>query len=802
VFDNTPTITVTEVSNTDNTSCSNANGAFEVSASGGTGNFAYSANGQTNSTGVFTALAGGTYTVTATGSDGCSGTLPVTVADDLPVITVTEVSSTANTSCSAPNGAFEVSASGGAGTFSYSSAGQTNTTGIFTGLNGGTYTVTATGSDGCSGTVDVTVTSTTPVITVTISNVIDNTSCGIANGAATIEATGGTGPYTIDIDGQTIPLNPNPFTATGIEAGNYTGMVIDANSCSGSFTFDILDNAPVVAMTQQSVTPNTFCVGFNGALTVAATSGNSPFTYTLVGPGPINNQTGTFTNLAGNTYTVNVNDADGCAGTIDVVVPNNAPTITVQETANNANTSCVTPNGSFTVSASGGSGTYSYYDGANFNTDGIFSSLNAGTYNVTATDGVNGCTGILSVVVATNTATIILTEISNDDNTSCTIANGGFDMDASGGTAPYTYNNGISSNQDGIFTALPAGAYSVTATDDNGCSATLATAIVDNTPVITVTETLNTANSSCTSPDGAVTLDASGGTAPYEYSDGVNVNADGIFSGLTGGSFDVTVTDDAGCTQIASVTIADNTPTIGVTPSGVVANTGCAVPNGEFTVAASGGATPYTYDAAGTSNSTGVFTGLQGGTYNVTATDANGCSGVVSVSVTDNLPVIILSTSTTPASSASATDGSATVVATGGTGTYTYNWDNGATTSTITVATGTYDVTVTDGNGCSATASDSVGFVVGVIAGLSKGEIEVYPNPTKGNVSVKIISADRVSVSLALFNVLGEMILTENFGEVNAASKDVDLSNYSDGVYFVKVSFGEETLIRRIVLNK
>jgi hypothetical protein len=803
VLDNTPTITLTEEDNTDNTSCSNSNGAFEVSATGGTGNFTFSANGQSNSTGIFTGLAGGTYTVTASGSDGCEGTLPVTIADNLPAITVTEVSSTANTSCSTPNGAFEVNAAGGAGNFSYAITGQTNSNGVFTGLNGGTYTVTATGSDGCSGTLDVTVTSTTPVITVTISNIQDNTLCTGSNGEATIEATGGAAPYVIDINGQTIPLNPNPFTATAIPAGSYSGQVFDDNGCTGNFSFDVLDNAPAVTMVEQSVTPNTLCVGFNGELSVNATTGTSPYTYSLIGPGPINNQTGTFGSLAGNTYTVEVSDANGCTGTIDVIVPDNAPVITLQETANNPNTSCVSPNGSFTVTTSGGSGTYSYYDGVNFNTDGIFSSLAAGTYNVTATDDVNSCTGVIAVVVANNTATITLTETSNDDNTSCSTANGGFVVDATGGSAPYTYNNGISSNQDGIFTALPAGSYSVTATDGNGCSSTLQVTVLDNTPVISVSETSNTANASCTSPDGAVTLDASGGTAPYEYTDGVNINTDGIFSGLSGGSFDVTVTDDAGCTQVYTATVADNTPTIGVTPSGVVANTGCTVGNGEFTVTASGGASPYSYEITGASNSTGVFTGLLGGNYNVTATDDNGCSGVVSVSVTDNLPTISLTTTTTPASSASAADGSASVSATGGSGTYTYEWNNGGTTDVISnVVTSTYTVTVTDANGCSASASDSVGFVVGIATETAFAEVGIYPNPTKGNVSIKISVNEKLSVSLAMFNMLGEMILTETFGEVLVADKNIDLSNYSDGVYVMKISVGDETLTRRVVLNK
>jgi large repetitive protein len=798
-----PTVTVTQSNNTPNTSCAAPNGAFTVSASGGAGNFSYSANGQTNSTGTFTGLTAGSYTVTATGSDGCSGTLSVVISNNLPTITVTQVSVTQNTSCSSPNGAFEVSASGGAGSFTFSANGQTNSTGIFTGLATTTYTVTATGSDGCSGTLTVTVTGTTPVITVNISNVIDNTSCGSPNGSATIGASGGTGPYTIDIGGSTTPLSPNPMTVSPIPAGSYSGRVIDVNGCFGNFSFDIIDNSPTVAVVQNSVTPNTLCVGYNGQVSVSATSGTSPFTYTLIGPGPISNQTGLFTGLAALTYTVEVTDSNGCTGSLSVTVADNSPVISVSETANNPNTSCSNVNGSFTVSASGGSGVYSYYDGNIFNSNGIFSNLASGTYNVTATDSASSCVGVISVVIADFTPAIVLTELSNNDNTSCTSPNGAYSVDASGGTSPYTYNNGISSNQDGIFSQLPSGTYSVTATDANGCSSTISVIVNDNTPVITVQELINTPNSSCSAPDGAVTLDASGGTAPYSYTDGSNTNNTGIFSGLTGGNYDITVTDNAGCSQIITVTIVNNTPTIAAIPSNFVSNTGCQNPNGGFDVAASGGTMPYIYDNGVSSNTTGIFTGLQGGTYNVTVTDANGCSGIVSASVTDNLPVVSPSVSTTPASSAAASDGSASVIASGGTMPYTYNWSNGSTTSSINnVAPATYSVTVTDANGCSAVAADSVGFVVGIAHNFSDVKFEVFPNPANSFVMVNWEIKEQTDVKLELINPVGELLIEEKFVNTKTVSGIYDLSSHANGIYFVKISSSKGTELKRIVLSK
>jgi hypothetical protein len=803
IFDNLPVITVTEVSSSANTSCSNPNGSFEVSASGGAGGYTFSANGQSNATGIFTGLAAGTYVVTATGSDGCSGTLSVDVADSTPFITVTEISSTPNSSCSNPDGEFEVSATGGTGGFIYSAAGQSNNNGIFTGLAAGSYTVTATGTDGCSGILTVTVAGNTPVITVTISNIVDNTSCGTPNGAFTIEATGGTAPYTIDASGSLIPLDPNPSTFSPAPPGNYTGLVIDNDGCSGSFSFDIIDNAPTVTLVEQSVTPNTLCVGVNGALEVTATTGTSPYTYTLVGPGPTINQTGIFDNLPANTYTINVVDDNSCQGTIDVVVNDDSAPLTVTELSNQPNTVCVNHDGTFTVEATGGTGDYSYYDGVNFNTDGIFTGLESGVYNVTATDDNTGCTGTISVTIADNIPVITITELSNTDNTSCTTPNGAFTVEASGSVAPYIYDNGISSNNDGIFTQLPAGTYSVEVTADNGCIETLLVMVGDNTPVISVQLTASSPNTSCTSPDGSLTLDASGGTAPYTYSGAGDINNDGMFTALAGGNYDFTVTDDEGCSATVTETVTDNTPTILVSVINQTDNTSCSGGNGGFELDASGGNAPYNYAITGTSNSTGVFTGLAANNYSVTVTDDNGCSSVISVSVQDNLATITLDTAATVASSATAADGSASATASGGTAPYIYLWSNGATTDEINnVVTGTYTVTVTDANGCTASESIFVDFFVGINGVAAGVNLQVYPNPTQGNLSLSVKLSDAMPVTVELFSVLGESVFSENFGELNTLSKQFDIGNQPDGIYLMKVSYGKDSVMRRIVLNK
>jgi hypothetical protein len=554
---------------------------------------------------------------------------------------------------------------------------------------------------------------------------VDNTSCGTPNGAFTIEASGGTAPYSIDAGGSLIPLTPNPLTFSPVPAGNYSGWVVDSNGCTGAFSFTVQDLSPTVDLILISVTPNSLCVGANGALQVAAVSGTAPFIYTLLGPNPTSNQTGFFGGLTSDTYTVNVTDSNNCTGTIDVVVGNNTVSLTLTELNNQPNTVCVNYNGAFTVVATGGSGNYTYSDGIGFNNNGVFSNLPAGTYQVTATDDNTGCNGTIQITITDNIPDMIITELSNNPNSSCTSPNGAFTIEASGSVSPYLYDNGLSTNTDGVFTGLPAGTYSVTVTAANGCSESMVVTVDNNTPVI-------------------------------------------------------------------DVLITNNTP-----------NTSCSIPNGSFTLSASGGTAPYTYSGAGVTNNNGIFTGLTGGNYSVTVTDDVGCSNVISVTIINNQDTLSLTTSSTMASSATAADGSASVTVSGGTAPYSYSWSNGATTQTINnIPSGTYTVEVTDLNGCSATASVFVDFVVAISDIFSDMDIQLYPNPTNGVFTLHIDILDKKPITITVINTKGETIFSEDIGSMGNISTQFDWRDYADGLYIMRITCGNYSAVKKILLNK
>ncbi|NDG35561.1 MAG: adhesin, partial [Betaproteobacteria bacterium] len=140
--------------------------------------------------------------------------------------------------------------------------------------------------------------------------------------------------------------------------------------------------------------------------------------------------------------------------------------------------------------------------------------------------------------------------------------------------------------------------------------------------------------------------------------------------------------------------------------------------SGAIDLTVTGGTAPYTYlwnDP--NASTTEDLSSLTAGTYNVTVTDANGCTASTSATVTQPA-ALVLTTASTPASCNP--DGSASVSVSGGTGAYTYLWSNGAATASLTnLAAGSYSLTVTDANGCSASSNVTVGSLASLTASAS-----------------------------------------------------------------------------------
>ena len=271
---------------------------------------------------------------------------------------------------------------------------------------------------------------------------------------------------------------------------------------------------------------------------------------------------------------------------------------------------------------------------------------------------------------------------------------------ATSGFTSYAWSNGATTNS---ITPTVSGTYTVTATDNNGCTSTASSAITVNTnPTVGIVGTNVTCNGLST---GAATANGNGGATPYTYA-WSNGATGATASGLAAGTYTATVTDGNGCTNTGSVTITE--PAVLMASSVVDSNAACnGSSDGGATASATGGTTPYTFawSSGTTTASTG---GLNAGAHTVTVTDANGCTASSSVSITEPTAVVAVIDSIHNVT-CGGSDGAALVAATGGTGAYTYSWPSGGTNALDTgLVAGNYIVTVTDANGCTDTASATV----------------------------------------------------------------------------------------------
>ncbi|MBK9543455.1 MAG: T9SS type A sorting domain-containing protein [Bacteroidetes bacterium] len=647
-----PAVLVATCSVVSNVTCNGGfDGSASVSASGGTAPY--------TPTGTFSGLAAGAYTFTVTDANGCTASCSVTITE--PAALVATCSVVSNVSCNGgSDGAASVSASGGTAPYTG--------TGSFTGLAAGTYSYTVTDASGCTASCSVTITE--PAVLVATCSVTANVSCnGGSDGAASVSASGGTAPYT------------GTGSFTGLAAGSYTYNVSDANGCTASCSVTITE--PAVLVASCSVVSNVSCNGgSDGSASVSASGGTAPYT-----------GTGSFTGLAAGSYTYNVSDANGCTASCSVTITE--PAVLVASCSVQSNVTCNGgTDGSASVSASGGTAPYGG--------TGSFTGLAAGSYTYTVTDA-NGCTASCSVTI-TEPAALVAT-CSVVSNVSC---NGGTDgsasVSASGGVAPYTGT--------GSFTGLAAGTYTYSVSDASGCTASCSVTITE--PAVLVATCSVTANVSCNGgSDGAASVSASGGTAPY--------TGTGSFTGLAAGSYTYNVSDANGCTASCSVTITE--PAVLVATCSVVSNVSCnGGSDGSASVSASGGTAPYT--------GTGSFTGLAAGSYTYNVSDANGCTASCSVTITEPAVLVASCSVQSNVTCNGGTDGSASVSASGGTAPY------GGTGSFTGLAAGSYTYTVTDANGCTASCSVTITEPAALVATCSVVSNVTCNGGTDGSASV------------------------------------------------------------------
>lgn len=660
-------------------SCNGVNdGSIGVNGSGGTGFYSYDWNdGGVGNPRVN--LPAGTYSVTVTDGNGCTTTATSTVWEPAPLVANTNSSSV---SCFGDNDGLAVVATVG-GTSPYSYGWSTGATGdTLNNLFPGVYIVNVTDGNGCQTGDTVTVNEPTQL---NLSFTPTSVSCnGGSNGSIDLDVVGGTTPYSYSWSNGFLGEDPS-----GLIAGIYTVTVTDANGCQAIDSVSV--GQPAVLSLSTTSSPAT-CVSL-GSATVSVSGGVTPYSYNWN-----TGETTAMTTAPAGTYSVIVTDANNCTASAVQTVGITTP---VMVSGTPSSVSCFGGNdGSITTSVVGtGPFTYLWSTG---DTTANISGLSIGNYSVTVTDG-NGCTTSASWSISQPAP--LLTAVVGF-NPSCASSNDGSVVSSTaGGTMPYSYNWSTGATSTNI-NSLGGGTYILTVTDANGCTATDTAVLVAPTPL---TFTGTTSNISCFGGNnGSIDLTVNGGTTPYSYSWSHGFTGQDP-SGLVAGTYSVTITDANGCSVTSpSWSVTQPSAPMFVTVSTIQPITCNGDTDGSLQANVSSGTGPYTWAWVGGGN-TQTLSSLGAGTYQVTVTDANGCSNTASSTLTDPPVLTVDAGNTWSFCSNSGEFFEAT--ATGGApytgGGYTWLWSDEINTSfhlaPASAGSYNYSVTVTDQNGCTAT---------------------------------------------------------------------------------------------------
>ena len=726
------------------------NGSVDINVTGGTPQYSY-----LWSTGAITQdisnVAGGTYTVTVTDQNFCISINSFTLTD--PAI-ITATGTVSDVLCNGGNtGSIDMTVAGGTSPYTYlwsnGSTGQDPT-----GLSAATYTVTITDFNSCTRVRSFTVAEPS-LLNVTASST--QTGCGVNTGTLSSAGNGGAGSYSYLWSNGASTANQS-----NIGAGTYTVTVTDLNGCTAVDVVSVTAaNGPVISAS--TITDVTCNAGTDGAVDITVTGGTPGYSYNWSSGASSQDITG----VASGTYTVTVTDVNSCSVSASYTI---GEPLAVTSTAVISNVLCLgNANGSINMTPAGGDGVYSYLWSNSAITQDI-SSLLAGTYTVTITDG-NSCTGQSTYTVTQpnnlTSSAVVTNPLCNGD------ATGSIDLNVLGGTIPYSYlwSNGFTGQDPSL---LLAGSYTVTITDFNGCTR-VRISTVTNPPAITAT--LSTSGANCGSLNGTASVTASGGTGTltYLWNTGATTNS---ISGLAAGNYTVTVTDANSCSLDTSMVVAAASGP--VIASATIDSVNCAGGNdGSIDITISSGTSPYTY-LWSNGATTQDITGLTSGTYTVTVTDDNLCTATDSYVVQES-SALFGSFSQTPATCNQA-NGSLAVSVSGGNPGYTYLWSNSSTASSLTnVVSGTYTVTVTDFYGCT-------GIFSSILSGTGGPVID-------SAVIQNVLCNGAATGSIDLFVSGGSNPISYSWS--NGATTQ-DLTGITNGVYTVTVTDGAGCTASRV----
>ncbi len=662
-------------------------GSINLTMSGGNAPYSYSwSNGAI--TEDIDDLSVGTYGCTITDDEGCTVVTPVYTIEELDNDMSVMNTTVDPVDCfGESSGSINITVDGSQTPFTYNWSNGATTEDI-SGLAEGTYTCTVTDNSGCQLLVpNIEVDQPDAPVTVNSLNQVNVLCIGENTGSISLDVGGGTSPYTY--------LWSNGATTSGIGnlvAGDYSCTITDNNQCTlTTGLISISEPSDPVGIVNLDVL-DVSCVGEDdGSVSFGTSGGTAPYTYAW----STGQTTEDIDNLPSGTYQCTITDHNECTFVTEWFEVDDASAIAVSD-ATVEDASCST-GGNITLTVNGGSGSYSFL-WSNGDSGNPLADVPAGNYSCTITDDT-GCSGIsqeYNIILTDSDLSVDNTIVTSVD---CFNGNdGAINLTVSGNATPYQFNwsNGATTED---IDNLAGGLYSVTITDDNGCmivaedievaqpSAAMALNSVDQSDVLCFGDAT-----------GAITIEITGGTAPYSYLWN-NGNTEAAINDLEGGDYQCTVTDDHGCSFVTNA-INISQPAAAVDFSNLIVEA-LSCPDsddGQIALEGTGGVGPYDYlwnNGATTSS----ISDLAPGPYQCTITDANGCIAITNtIDVTAPAGIGLMDFTISNANCSSM--GMIELSLIGGATPYGYIWSNGSQSAILNANAGTYQCTVTDASGC------------------------------------------------------------------------------------------------------
>ena len=709
--------------------------------------------------------------------ENCNGDMDDASIDDINYV----IGAVRNESCvGLEDGSITIQAFNGLSPYSYQwSNGHTGST--ITGLSTGIYFCTISDVGGCQSFTDPVFVGFDNIIVYSVKEIINPSCFGVEDGVLEILLEGGVPPYSV------VWSNGRQGSRVSqLSDGKYNATITDALDCN--VIIDSLELIGPKILTSGVVLKrdNDCFQDSSGFIQLGVFGGVAPYDILW----NTNANTNIINNLKAGSYTVTVTDQNGCKDIVNNISIEQPDSINIA--LNNVeHISCHgEANSLVDISVQGGTEPFSYFWSDGSNSQDLINKP-SGTYTVTVSD-VNSCVSVLGDIRIDEPNEIII----NPDslvNVNCIGSDGGFiRVTVNGGNAPYSYNWGVfdgSTMQTDSLVNLKSGQYSLTVVDAFNCKSSAYTAEIlnINIPIDVNLEVLSHVDCFGDST-GHVLAEINNGVLPFDYnwSNGQKMESSESSDTLTSviaGQYNLTLTDSEGCIGVADSIVVLTNSMLDFQLDKFQNNLCWGESSGEIALSLDGATPPYSLEWSNGMDAENI-SGLANGFYTVTITDNLKCEEVIGpYEIISPSPLELDINVLNPNANAL---GRLTLDPTGGTQPYAYVWGMPLQSLDGPIADnlveGSYSVVVIDDNGCRL--DTLINLQTTSVHNVLTSTIDVFPNPTSSQLSIKLDNADFGTINQVSLYSLEGLVLTQSVNNLESVKLDI---NTSAGVYVLAI---------------